>query len=128
MVLRGCLIRPQDLPKSNVLSTTDLSQYATLDLHSQKQQSQSPFKKTSTLHGMRNLSIMSMTGHDSVMTWQFDIEWNHDSPTILSLHRHPYVHNLPSSRFIRNNKLKTRDYVTGEVRLKLAYVKSKSMN
>jgi len=38
MVLRGCLIRPQDLPKSNVLSTTDLSQYATLKLHSQKQQ------------------------------------------------------------------------------------------
>jgi hypothetical protein len=27
-------IRAQDLPKSNVLSITDLSQYATLDRHS----------------------------------------------------------------------------------------------
>jgi hypothetical protein len=42
-------IRAQDLPKSNVLSITDLSQYATLDRHSKKQRSQSPLKKLSTL-------------------------------------------------------------------------------
>ena len=36
--LRVGLIRAQDLPKSNVLSTTDLSKYATLHLHSQKKQ------------------------------------------------------------------------------------------
>ena len=32
------LIRAQDVPKSNVLSTTDLSQYATLELHTQELQ------------------------------------------------------------------------------------------
>ena len=36
----------------------------------------------------------------------------------LSLHRHPYVHILPSSRFIRYKIFKTRDYVIGEVRFK----------
>jgi hypothetical protein len=36
--LRVDLIRAQDLPKSNVLSTTDLSKYSTLHLHSHRQQ------------------------------------------------------------------------------------------
>jgi hypothetical protein len=36
--LRVGLTRAQDLPKSNVLSSTDLSKYSTLDLHSRKQQ------------------------------------------------------------------------------------------
>ena len=38
MVLRVCLIRAQDLPKSNVLSTTDLSQYATFTVKNRKSQ------------------------------------------------------------------------------------------
>ena len=54
--LRVGLIRAEDLPESNVLSTTDLSQYPTLDLHSKKQQIQSLLKKMSTLNGMRNLT------------------------------------------------------------------------